>query len=80
MVCGHTAKHFHTLYGHFELAGVTVRFMRPSYTFEEGQNGTLCVDVIGVTDVAISVGVSTAPVNAEGEGFLLLTQCAYQSG
>lgn len=40
--------------------------MEPSYTVEEGEIASPCVVVIGATDIAISVGVSTAPVNAEG--------------
>lgn len=40
--------------------------MEPSYTVEESEIASPCVVVIGATDIAISVGVSTAPVNAEG--------------
>ena len=46
---------------------VTVRFQLLSHEVFEGQTARVCIEIIGSTDTVVSVGVSTTPVDAEGE-------------
>ena len=46
-------------------AGVTVTFLQSSYIITEGDIARVCFNVIGATDVEITVGVITSPVETE---------------
>ena len=51
----------------FQFVGVAVRFQQPSYSVLEGQIARVCIDVVGATDVEITVEVITSPADAESE-------------
>ena len=53
---------------------VTVRFQLLSHEVFEGQTVRVCIEIIGSTDTLVSVGVTTTPVDAEGE---LQCWCAF---
>ena len=48
-------------------AGFIVRFQQLTHEVLEGQTARICINIIGATDIVISVIVSTIPVDAEGE-------------
>ena len=44
-----------------------MRFEPSSYTVDEGETVRVCAVVVGATDIAVTVGVSTNPLDAEGK-------------
>ena len=44
-----------------------MRFETSSYTVDEGETVRVCAVVVGATDIAVTVGVSTNPLDAEGK-------------
>ena len=43
----------------------------------EGQTARVCIDVVGATDIEITVGISATPVDTEGRIHTQFMQCMY---
>ena len=49
----------------FLLAGVAVRFLQSNYAVEEGETTRVCANLVGTTEIAVTVRVEISPLDVE---------------